>query len=141
MKLVYSYFVLDIVHRGHLMMLKNSKAIAGPEGRLIVGIVSDEAVLRKKGQLPILDYSERLELAASIKYVDLVVGQENYTPYENIKNIAPNILMESESHSEAQIEKGRQIMSELGGRVVVMPYFNDQSSTRIKEKILQHDGN
>lgn len=141
MKLVYSYFVLDIVHRGHLMMLKNSKAIAGPEGRLIVGIVSDEAVLNKKGQLPILDYSERLELAASIKYVDLVVGQENYTPYENIKNIAPNILMESESHSEAQIEKGRQIMSELGGRVVVMPYFNDQSSTRIKAKISQRDEN
>ena len=49
MNLVYSYFVLDIVHRGHLMMLKNSKAIAGPEGRLIVGIVSDEAVLDKKG--------------------------------------------------------------------------------------------
>ena len=141
MKLVYSYFVLDIVHRGHLMMLKNSKAIAGPEGRLIVGIVSDEAVLNKKGQLPILDYSERLELAASIKYVDLVVGQENYTPYENIKNIAPNILMESGSHSEAQIEKGRQIMSELGGRVVVMPYFNDQSSTRIKAKISQRDEN
>ena len=141
MKLVYSYFVLDIVHRGHLMMLKNSKAIAGPEGRLIVGIVSDEAVLNKKGQLPILDYSERLELAASIKYVDLVVGQENYTPYENIKNIAPNILMESESHSEAQIEKGRQIMNELGGTVIVMPYFNDQSSTRIKAKISQRDEN
>tara|TARA_B100000795_G_scaffold260823_1_gene237057 strand:+ start:441 stop:563 length:123 start_codon:yes stop_codon:yes gene_type:complete len=29
-------------------MLKNSKAIAGPEGRLIVGIVSDEAVIAKK---------------------------------------------------------------------------------------------
>ena len=48
MNLVYSYFVLDIVHRGHLMMLKNSKAIAGPEGRLIVGIVSDQAVLREE---------------------------------------------------------------------------------------------
>ena len=47
MNLVYSYFVLDIVHRGHLMMLKNSKAIAGPDGRLIVGIVSDQAVLQK----------------------------------------------------------------------------------------------
>ena len=137
MNLVYSYFVLDIVHRGHLMMLKNSKAIAGPEGRLIVGIVSDEAVLDKKGKLPTLDFSERLELAASIKYVDLVVGQKTYTPYENVKNIAPNILMESESHSEAQIEKGKRIMSELGGRVIVMPYFNDQSSTRIKSKISQ----
>ena len=135
MNLVYSYFVLDIVHRGHLMMLKNSKAIAGPEGRLILGIVSDQAVLDKKGKAPTLSFSERLELAASIKYVDLVVGQKNYTPYENVKNIAPNILMESESHSEAQIDEGRQIMSDLGGRVIVMPYFDDQSSTLIKSKI------
>ena len=139
MNLVYSYFVLDIVHRGHLMMLKNSKAIAGPEGRLIVGIVSDEAVLEIKGKLPTLDFSERLELAASIKYVDLVVGQKNYTPYENVKHIAPNVLMESESHSEAQIDKGRQIMSDLGGRVIVMPYFGDQSSTLIKSKISENN--
>ena len=54
MNIVYAYFVLDIVHRGHLMMLKNSKAIAGPEGRLIVGIVSDEAVLEKKVKSPFL---------------------------------------------------------------------------------------
>ena len=137
MNLVYSYFVLDIVHRGHLMMLKNSKAIAGPDGRLIVGIVSDQAVLEKKGKAPILSFSERLELANSIKYVDLVVAQKDYTPYENIKHIAPNILMESESHSEAQIDKGRQIMSDLGGKVIVMPYFDDQSSTLIKSKISQ----
>ena len=137
MNLVYSYFVLDIVHRGHLMMLKNSKAIAGPDGRLIVGIVSDQAVLDKKGKAPTLSFSERLELAASIKYVDLVVGQTDYTPYENVKNIAPNILMESESHSEAQIDRARQIMSDLGGRVIVLPYFEDQSSTLIKSKISQ----
>ena len=135
MNLVYSYFVLDIVHRGHLMMLKNSKAIAGPDGRLIVGIVSDQAVIDNKGKAPTLSFSERLELAASIKYVDLVVGQKNYTPYENVENIAPNILMESESHSEAQIDRARQIMSDLGGRVIVMPYFDDQSSSLIKSKI------
>ena len=34
------------------MMLKNAKAIAGLDGRLIVGIVSDEAVLAKKGKAP-----------------------------------------------------------------------------------------
>ena len=135
MNIVYAYFVLDIVHRGHLMMLKNSKAIAGLEGRLIVGIVSDEAVLEKKGKVPVLDFSERLELANSIQYVDLVVGQKNYAPYENVKNIAPNILMESESHDEVQINKGRELMKELGGRVIVMPYFHSQSSTLIKSKI------
>tara|TARA_B110000093_G_C12705390_1_gene299952 strand:+ start:97 stop:513 length:417 start_codon:yes stop_codon:yes gene_type:complete len=135
MNIVYSYFVLDIVHRGHLLFLKNSKAIAGPDGRLIVGIVSDEAVLAKKGKAPILSFSERLELANSIKYVDLVVCQKNYTPYENVKSISPNILMESESHDEVQITKGRELMKELGGRVLVMPYFHEQSSTLIKSKI------
>jgi cytidyltransferase-like protein len=135
MNIVYSYFVLDIVHRGHLLFLKNSKAIAGPDGRLIVGIVSDEAVLAKKGKAPILSFSERLELANSIKYVDLVVCQKNYTPYDNVKSISPNILMESESHDEVQITKGRELMKELGGRVLVMPYFHEQSSTLIKSKI------
>jgi|TARA_B110000259_G_C13849511_1_gene336183 cytidyltransferase-like protein len=135
MNIVYSYFVLDIVHRGHLLFLKNSKAVAGPEGRLIVGIVSDEAVLAKKGKAPILSFSERLELANSIKYVDLVVCQKNYTPYENVKSISPNILMESDSHDEVQITKGRELMKELGGRVIVMPYFHGQSSTLLKSKI------
>jgi cytidyltransferase-like protein len=135
MNIVYSYFVLDIVHRGHLLFLKNSKAVAGPEGRLIVGIVSDEAVLAKKGKAPILSFTERLELANSIKYVDLVVCQKNYTPYENVKSISPNILMESESHDEVQITKGRELMKELGGRVIVMPYFHGQSSTLLKSKI------
>ena len=135
MNIVYSYFVLDIVHRGHLMMLKNAKAMAGPDGRLIVGIVSDEAVLAKKGKAPILDFSERLELANAIEFVDLVVGQQDYTPFKNVRNIVPNILMESESHDNAQIEEGRKLMDELGGRVIVLPYFQGQSSTSIKTKI------
>ena len=48
MNIVYSYLVLDIVHRGHLLFLKNVKAIAAPEGRSIVGIVSDKAVSKKR---------------------------------------------------------------------------------------------
>ena len=117
------------------MMLKNAKAIAGPDGRLIIGIVSDEAVLAKKGKAPILDFSERLELANAIEFVDLVVGQQEYTPFTNVRNIAPNILKESESHDNAQIEEGRKLMAELGGSVIVLPYFQGQSSTSIKTKI------
>jgi hypothetical protein len=43
--------------------------------------------------------------------------------------------MESESHDNAQIEEGRKLMDELGGRVIVLPYFQGQSSTSIKTKI------
>jgi glycerol-3-phosphate cytidylyltransferase len=135
MNIVYSYYVLDIVHRGHLLMMKNSKAIAGPDGRLIVGIVSDEAVIKKKGKAPILSFSERLELAQAISFVDLVVAQPDYSPFDNVRKIKPNILMESESHDDTQIEEGHRLMESLGGKVIVMPYFHGQSSTAIKEKI------
>jgi cytidyltransferase-like protein len=135
MTLVYSYFVLDIVHRGHLLMMKNSKALAGEDGRLIVGIVSDEAVLKKKGRLPVLSFSERLELAQSIKYVDLVVEQKDYSPIPNVKRIKPAILMESDSHDKIMIKEAEDVMESLGGRVVVMPYFHGQSSTQIKKMI------
>ena len=50
MRIVYSYYVLDIVHRGHLLMMKNAKAIAGEDGKLIVGILTDEAAMEKKSK-------------------------------------------------------------------------------------------
>lgn len=135
MRLVYSYFVLDIIHRGHILMLQNSKSIAGCDGRLIVGIVSDEAVLLQKGHLPILNFEERMELARSIKYVDVVVEQKDYSPLNNIMKIKPNFLMESDSHSQSQIQSSRDAMENIGGQVIVVPYFNGQSSTSIKKKI------
>ena len=138
MNIIYSYFVLDIIHKGHLMFLKNSKAVAGPGGRLIVGIVSDESVLEKKGRAPIFNFSERLELATSIKYIDLVVAQESYSPSENVKNIRPDVLMESESHNHSQIEESRKLMKKLGGKVIVLPYLKNQSSSLIKEKIMSN---
>ena len=134
MKIVYSYYVLDIVHTGHIVMLKNAKAIAGKDGRLIVGILTDEAVMEKKPK-PILSFPERMQLAASIKYVDVVVAQETYSPLPNVMRIKPDILMESTSHNESQIEKERKYMESIGGRVIVIPYYPAQSSTCIKNSV------
>jgi phosphoenolpyruvate phosphomutase len=136
MKLVYSYYVLDIVHKGHLLMMKNAKAIAGKDGKLIVGILTDEAVMEKK-EKPILSFEERMELASAIKYVDVAVAQETYSPLPNVMRIKPDILMESTSHDEEAIEKAREYMDSINGKVVVLPYFPSQSSKDIKNSIKQ----
>jgi len=138
MKIVYSYYVLDIVHRGHLLMMKNAKAIAGPDGKLIVGILTDEAVMEKKNK-PILSLDERIELAGVIKYVDLVVAQETYSPLPNIMKIRPDVLMESSSHDPEEIEKEREFMKSINGQVIVIPYFPSQSSSGIKNRILKEN--
>jgi phosphoenolpyruvate phosphomutase len=134
MRIVYSYYVLDIVHRGHLLMMKNAKAIAGEDGKLIVGILTDEAIMEKKSK-PITSFEERLELASAIKHVDIAVAQETYSPLPNIMKIRPDILMESTSHDEAAIEEAREYMESINGEVIVLPYFPSQSSTAIKDRV------
>jgi len=139
MKIVYSYYVLDLIHKGHLLMMKNSKAIAGIDGKLIVGILTDDAVMEKKPKRPILTFDERIDIARAIKYVDAAVPQETYSPITNIKKIRPDILMESWSHSEREMEETRKVMESFGGRVIAMPYYPSQSSTNIKKKITESD--
>ena len=134
MKLVYSHYVLDIVHKGHLKMMENAKAIAGEDGKLIVGILTDEAVMEKKPK-PILSFDERFDLANSLKFVDMVVAQETYSPLPNVKKIKPDILMESSSHTDEAIGEAREVMESIGGKVVVIPYYPTQSSTNIKKEI------
>jgi len=132
MIIVYSYYVLDIVHKGHLEMLQNAKAMAGPDGRLIVGILTDKAAMEKKPK-PIISFEERVELARSVKHIDLVVAQKEYSPLKNILALKPDILMESDSHvPESKVE---QAMNDLNGRIICIPYFPEHSSTHIKETI------
>ncbi len=134
MKIVYSYYVLDIVHTGHLLMMKNAKAIAGEDGKLIVGILTDKAVMERKVK-PAIPFEERIELASAIKYVDVAVAQETYSPLPNVKKIRPDILMESPSHNEAEIEEAKEVMAGIGGKLIVLPYYPSRSSTDIKNRI------
>lgn len=133
-RIVYSYYVLDLVHRGHLLQMQNAKATAGKGGISVVGILTDEAVMEKKKR-PILRLDERMLLAQAIKYNDFVVAQETYSPLPNVKNICPDVLMESSSHAKNDIEEAKRVMSKLGGKVVVTPYYPMLSSTEIKKKI------
>ena len=135
MRVVYSYYVLDIVHRGHLKMMKNAKAAAGKDGISVVGILTKEAVLEKKPKKPILSFDERMNLAESMEFVDVVVAQDTYSPMKNLKKIKPDVAMESSSHNEEDIKKVEEFMKSIDGRVIVVPYYPFQSSSGIKREI------
>jgi cytidyltransferase-like protein len=131
MRIVYSYYVMDVVHRGHLTHMKNCKEMAGPDGISIVGILTDKAVMERKPK-PVLSLDERMEIARSIRFNDLVVPQETYSPIPNVKAICPDIVAESTSHKKEDVEELRKATK---ARVVALPYFPDQSSTKIKNDI------
>ncbi len=128
---VYTYVCGDILHRGHLLYLKNA-ALLGDF--LIVGVLTDEAVMEKKKK-PVMCFEERIELVGCLKMVDMAVPQSTYSPSLNIKSLKPDILMESDSHDDDLIEEGRKCMEEINGRIVIAAYYPYQSSTDIKDKI------
>ena len=124
----YAYVVGDILHKGHLLHLQNCKRMCD---FLICGVLTDEACMEKK-PAPIMLIDERLDLINNLKNVDMAVCQDEYSPLNNCKAIKPDILFESTSHKEMP---ANNYINSVGGKVVVLPYYANQSSTRIKEKI------
>ncbi len=137
MKIVYSYYVLDVVHRGHLKQMENCKALAGKDGVSVVGILTDEAAMEKKPK-PIMPFDERVEVARAIRFNDLVVPQKTYSPIQNIRSLRPDIVVESESHKKEDVEEVKRIVEEeCKGRLIISPYYPKQSSTKIKNDIIK----
>ena len=129
-KIVYAYVCGDILHIGHISALENAKSLGD---KLIVGVLTDEAVEEKKPK-PIISFQERLQMVKALRCVDAVVAQPTYSPIDNIKGIKPDILMESNSHTDEDLKDTLVVAEELGIKVIKMPYYPEQSSTKIKEK-------
>jgi len=133
-KIVYAYVVADLLHIGHIIALENAKKYGD---KLIVGVLTEKATMEKKPK-PILSLDERIRLVKSLKCVDIVVAQETYTPDENLKKFKPDLLMESDSHSEKDLKKTRRFAKSIGCEVIITPYYSKQSSTNIKNLVLKH---
>ena len=129
-KIGYAYVVADILHIGHLRHLENAKKHCD---YLIVGVLTDKATMEKKPK-PVIPFKERLRTIGAIKYVDMVMSQETYSPLDNIKVIKPDVLMESNDHKKQPANK---FVKSYGGIIVETPYYKLQSSTAIKRKIKQ----
>lgn len=119
----YAYIVGDILHFGHIQYLRNCKALCD---KLIVGVLTDEAVMEKKPK-PAIGFKERFELTSELKSVDAVVVQEKYSPKDNVLFLKPDMLFESTSHGSYGYNPY--------GKITVIPYFPLQSSSKIKEAI------
>jgi cytidyltransferase-like protein len=126
-KIVYAYVVADLLHIGHIKYLNT----ASKYGDLVVGVLTDEATMEKKSK-PIIPFKERMCLVDALKFVESIMPQITYSPLENVEKLKPDILIESTSHKEQPANK---FIKSYGGTVVVLPYYENQSTTKIKEKI------
>ena len=91
MSLVFTNGCFDIIHRGHLELLRYCKSIGS---HVVVGLNSDNSIKLLKGlNRPINCEKDRKFLLESLIYVDNVIIFDQNTPYELIKSVKPNIIV------------------------------------------------
>lgn len=130
MIIVYCYVVGDILHKGHIEYLKNARAFGD---KLIVGVLTDKAVMEKKPK-PVMSFGERFDLIRNLKWVDVVIAQNTYSPLANVKALRPDILVEATDHKK---QPANEFMRSIGGRILAMPYYPNHSSTKVKNKVME----
>lgn len=129
-KVVFTNGCFDILHKGHLALLENSKAIGD---FLIVAINSDESVRRLKGiGHPIVNDSDRARIVAALEPVDCVVIFSEDTPRDLIQAVRPDILVKGGDYREDEVV-GREFAKE----VKLIPFENGYSTSLLLERIIR----
>jgi len=125
----------DILHVGHLSLLKKAKENCD---YLIVGLNSDSSVKKLKGsKRPIINQKDRISMLKSITYVDEVRVFDQETPLELIKEICPDLIIKGEDYKEEEIIGGDFIKS-YGGKVLRVKLFPNKSTTNIVKLIKEN---
>jgi D-glycero-beta-D-manno-heptose 1-phosphate adenylyltransferase len=129
---VFTNGCFDLLHRGHVHLLREAKALGD---LLIVAINSDTSVKAIKGPArPILPESDRIELIGAMEMVDYVVLFEEPDPYNIIAALRPKVLVKGRDWTAEKVI-GADIVQEDGGKTVVLPYLKGHSTTEIIEKV------
>lgn len=129
---VFTNGCFDLLHRGHVYLLREAKALGD---LLIVAINNDISVKAIKGPArPILPETDRVELIAAMEMVDYVVLFGEPDPYNTIVALRPKILVKGGDWTSEEII-GADVVRGDGGEVVVLPYLKGFSTTEIIEKV------
>ena len=133
-KLVYVPMSADIIHPGHINILKTAASL----GRVMVGLFSDEAIRTYKPE-PYMSYEQRKIVVESLKYVDVVVRQETKDYSDNLRRFHPDIMVHGTDWRTGPLAEVRQkaidLLAEWGGEVVEPEYTQGVSSSQFKEKV------
>ena len=121
---VYMCFSTEYIHSGHVAILNKARRL----GRLIIGILSDEAVSSFK-RYPLIPFEERKALFENMAGVEKVVAQDTLSYADNLRQLKPDYVVHGNDWCEGFQQPIRQevidVLHEYGGKLVEYPYSNN----------------
>ena len=135
MKTVYACFTTDVIHEGHLNIIRKAQKY----GRLVVGVMSDAALVRFD-RFPTISEEERIAMMKSLEGVSEVVVQKDVM-YENIiRELRPDYVIHGDNWLEGPTRAIRDnaekaLAETTGGSVIDVPYTWSEAVKRIDDRV------
>ena len=131
-KIVFTNGCFDILHAGHIHLLKEAKNLGD---RLFIGLNSDQSVQNLKGpDRPINPEDARVSILESLSMVDGVTIFQEDTPNELVKEIIPHVLVKGGDYSIKNVV-GADTVRASGGEVVLIPILKGYSTSDLITRI------
>ena len=131
---VYVALSADILHEGHINILRKASAL----GKVTVGLLTDKAISEYK-ELPVLNFNQRKKIIKNLKFVHNIVPQKTMSYIENLKNLRPDIVVHGDDWKKGILKKSRaeviKVLKKWSGKLIEYPYTKNISSSSIKNKI------
>ena len=133
-KKVYIGLAADIMHEGHINILKVGYNL----GEVTVGLLTDKAIATYK-KLPHLTYSQRKIILENLKFVKKVIPQNTLDYRPNLKILKPDFVVHGDDWKKGIQKETRsqviKVLKKWNGKLIEPSYTKDISSTLIREKI------
>lgn len=128
MKRIITYGTFDLLHYGHINLLKRAKQLGD---YLIVGLSTDEFNLNKKNKKCYFTYEQRKNMIEAIRYVDMVIPENSWEQKRiDVKKYNIDTFVIGEDW-----EGKFDFLKEEGCEVVYLSRTPEISSSKIKEEL------
>ena len=121
----------DRFHIGHLNILKRARQHCD---RLVVGVVTDDALFQAKGKYPMVTLRERMEVVAAMNIVDAVVVDFSTSKLDVWDRVHFDVLFKGDDwKGTAKGDRLESEMTSVGAEVHYFPYTQHTSSTALRQ--------
>lgn len=134
MKKVYVSMIADLLHAGHVKVLKE----AAKYGEITVGLLTLKAC-GELNDIPYLDYDKRKEVLENICMIKNIIPQDSASYKDNLLNLKPDFVVHGDDWICGNQSKYRieviELLNQWHGKLIEIPYSSDISNIGIKENM------